>query len=417
MQDEFELEIITMAHGGRGLGRHDNKVIFVPYTIPGETVVARVTEDKDRIAFAEGVTLLESSVDRVYPHCPHFGPGRCGGCQWQHINYEAQLLIKQDIVADQLARIGKLDDSIVENVLHSIIGSPKLWNYNKHMTFSITAQGEIGMPMWDENNIAIIEECHILNTELLALFGQLDMDFDGVQRIRLQIGDDNRHMLIMFVNDEENMPELSTDLTTSVNVILPDNEPVNLIGDTHTRYQIKERSFRVTAGSYIRANTEQIDRLIDVIVSQLDTTAKPRILDLFGGVGILSAFVAENAELVTLIESYPPTATDAEENLADFDNIDIIEGSVEDVFPELEEAFDIAILDPPSNGLSTDLIDLIEAMQIDKLIYVSDDPATLARDVRRLMNKGYHLSMIQPIDFAPHTYYITCVGVLELTNE
>ena len=122
MENEFELELTGMAHGGSALGRHDKQTIFVPYTIPGETVLAHITQDKGRIAFAEGVTLLEASADRVFPRCPHFGPGKCGRCHWQHIDYMAQLLLKQDVLADQLERIGGFVDADVRPVIASAVG-------------------------------------------------------------------------------------------------------------------------------------------------------------------------------------------------------------------------------------------------------------------------------------------------------
>src|SRR5689334_22953272 len=106
----FELELTQMAHGGSALGRHVGRTIFVPYTIPGEKILARITQDKGRFAYAEGVTLLEPSEARIVPQCPHFGPGRCGGCQWQHIDYPAQLEFKQRVVRDQMERLGGLHD-------------------------------------------------------------------------------------------------------------------------------------------------------------------------------------------------------------------------------------------------------------------------------------------------------------------
>ena len=115
-KDLIEVELFGMAHGGSAIGRGGGKTVFIPYTLPGERVKARVTAEKGRVLFAEGVTLVEASSDRVYPECPHFGPGRCGRCQWQFIDYEAQLLLKQDVLTDQLGRVGGFDDG--GNVLH-----------------------------------------------------------------------------------------------------------------------------------------------------------------------------------------------------------------------------------------------------------------------------------------------------------
>jgi 23S rRNA (uracil1939-C5)-methyltransferase len=409
MSDEIEIELDAMAHGGSALGRQDGRTVFVPYTIPGERVRARIVETRGRVAFAEGVTLLDASADRVYPRCKHFGlVGRCGRCHWQHIDYQAQLLLKQDVLADQLARIGGLDDADVR----AVIPSADEWGYNYHMTMSMGDDGKLGFPAIDKRGIVPIEECHILHPDLLALYHSLDLDFDGLRRVRFQLGSDDRHMLILTMADE-NAPELETDMPTSVNMLLEDGEPINLIGDSHSRYIVNGRSFRVTAGSSFRPNVSQLPNLVQAVLDALHLQGSESILDLYGGVGLLSAFIAQNADLVTLVESFPPAATDADENLSAFENVDIIEGSVEDALSDLENEYDTAIVDPPGDGLNTTVTDALATRAIRRLVYVSDDPATLARDAKRLVAHGYRLVYAQPIDLAPQTYYVDSVAVFE----
>lgn len=405
-QQQIEIELEAMAHGGSALGRHNKRTVFVPYTIPGEKVAVRIVEDRGRVAFAEGVTLLEASADRVYPRCKHFGPGRCGRCHWQHIRYEAQLLLKQDVLADQLARIGGFEDADVQPV----IASPQEWGYNHHMTMLV--DGKPGFPGTDGRSVIPIEECHILHPELLALYHALDLDFNGVRQLKLQIGTDGRHMLILTMADES-APELETDLPTSVNLLLADGEPVNLVGESHSRYTINGRTFRVTAGSSFCANVAQISNLVRVVLDALKLSGGESVLDLYGGVGVFSAFMADQAGLVTLVESFPPAVTDADENLADSENVDLIEGTVEDVLLALEGHFDAAVLDPPGEGLSTTVVDTLAERGISRLVYVSGDPATLARDAKRLVAHGYRLGVVQPIDLAPQTYFIDAVALLE----
>lgn len=410
MNDQtIELELTAMAHGGKALGRADKRTVFVPYTIPGERVLARITQDKGRVAFAEGVRLLDASADRVYPRCPHFGPGRCGLCHWQHIDYDAQLLLKQDVLADQLARIGGFEDADVLPV----IPSPQVWGYNYHMTMIAGENGQPGYPGVDEGRIILIEECHIIHPDLLELYDRLDLQFDGLRRLRLQIDSDGDMMLILTMADD-NAPELHLDVPVSVNMLLSDNEPVSLIGESHSRYTVNGHSFRVTAGSFFRPNVAQISNLVDVVMSALSLSGNEAVLDLYGGVGLFSAFIAPHAGLVTLIESYPPAVTDAESNLEEFEHVDLIEGAVEDVLPGLEDSYDAAVLDPPAEGLSVEVIDILAELRIPRLVYVSSDPATLARDAQRLNQKGYTLRGVQPIDFAPQTYYIDSVAVFDI---
>lgn len=413
VNETFEIELDVMAHGGSPLGRHGKKTVFVPYTIPGEKVEARITQDRGRVAFAEGVRLIEASADRVFPQCRHFGPGRCGRCQWQHINYDAQVMLKFDVLADQLGRIGKFDDATLERVLQPVIASGEQWSYNHHMTLFVTEAGELGFRSTDGEGITVMEECHLIHTDLLEMYHQLDLDVSGIEKVKLMRGDNGDVMLVISVQNEEEMPELETDLPISINAVLPDNEPINLIGSSHVIYHINGREFRVTAGSEFRANVRQIPALIETVVNALDLHSDAAVLDLYAGVGVFSAFIAPHAALVTLVDSYPPAVTDADENLTEFDNVDIIEATVEEILEDLDDDYDAVIVDPPSEGLSLEVMDALAALQIPKLVYVSSDPATLARDANRLTIHGYQLVRVQPIDLSPQTYYIDSVAVFE----
>jgi 23S rRNA (uracil1939-C5)-methyltransferase len=411
--ETFELQLDNMAHGGSALGRRGKQTVFVPYTIPGERILARVVQDKGRVAFAEGVTLLEASADRVFPRCPHFGPGKCGRCQWQHIAYPAQLLLKQDVLADQLERIGGFTDAEVRPV----IPSPVEWGYNYHMTLVADAEGRLGFQRsttsQDGGDIFPISECHILHPDLLALYQSLNMEgLTGIQKLRLQMGGDGALMLILTTGDDE-APELVTDLPTSINLLLENTAPVNLIGELYLQYNVAGRLFRVTAGSAFRPNVAQVENLTAEVLAALDLRGDEAVLDLYAGVGLFSAFIAESAGIVTLVESSPSAADDADFNLSDLENVDILEGAVEDVLSDLDEPYDAAVIDPPPDGLSTAALDGLGAARIPRLVYASSDPATLARDGKRLAAQGYRLVYAQPIDLAPQTYYIDTVALFE----
>jgi 23S rRNA (uracil1939-C5)-methyltransferase len=402
----FELEMEAMANGGSAMGWHENRAVFVPFTIPGERILARITDDKGRFAHGEGVKLLDASTDRVFPRCAHFGPGKCGHCIWQHIDYPAQLLLKQDVLADQLARIAGLDDADVQ----PLIPSPEQWAYNFHMTMIPASDGKLGFYGVDGRHVETITECHTMHPDLLALYDTLDLDLTGVRRVKLQIGTDGAHMLILTMK-EDAAPELETDMATSVNLILPDNEPMNLIGDSHSNYIIGGNTFRVTAGSFFRANVGQLPNLADTVLRLLAVQSSEAVLDLYAGVGFFSAFSAPAAGLVTMIESYPPAVTDADENLAAFDNVDVIEGGVDDVLASLEDSYEVAIVDPPSEGLSDTTVALLAQRGVQRLAYVSGDAAALAHDCKRLTRHGYRLVVAQPIDLAPQTHYIDTVAL------
>lgn len=412
--DTFEIKMAAMANGGFALGTHNRRTTFIPYTIPGETVRASVVDSQRHVDFAEGVELIEASADRVYPQCPHFGPGQCWSCQWQHIDYRAQLLLKQDVLADQLYRVGKFEDLLIERTLKPVVPSPQQWIYNQNVTMVRDKNGNFGYYRVDGRTIEAIEECPVLHPDLQTLFQMIDIDFEDLERMQLWRGSDGETMVILEMS-QDSAPQLTADFPTSVNIILPDNEPVNLVGDSMVFYEVGQRLFRVTAGGTFRANVEQINNLIATILDMLVLSEHDAVLDLYAGVGVFSAFLANRAGLVTLVESYPPMATDAEENLKDFDNVDIIEGNVEDVLVALSEAGEIyesAVLDPPSSGMSKEAKQSIIELNIPKLVYISSDPATLARDMRQFAKAGYELQRVQPIDFAPQTYYIDSVALL-----
>lgn len=408
-----EVKLKAMAYGGSALGSANKRTVFVPYTIPGERVKAHIVRSERNVDFAEGDQLLSASADRVFPACPHFGPGQCWGCQWQHIDYNAQLLLKQDVLADQLARMGKFDDATLDRAMKPVVPAPDQWGYNHQMTFERSPDGYLGLARVDGRTIQAIEQCLVLHESLQALYESIDLDFPDLKSISLQLGSDGQTMIILSMTSED-APHLEIDLATSVNVLLPDNEPVNLIGDTITRYEIGGREFRVTVGAAFRSNIRQIEPMIAEILRLLALDDNDNVLDLYAGTGVFSAFLALRAGLVTLVESYPPAVTDADENLADFDNVDIVEGSVEDVLTALIDAgetYTKAIVDPPGSGLSGDALAALLELNLERLVYVSSHPATLARDGRKLVENGYRLETVQPFDFAPQTYYIDCVAL------
>jgi 23S rRNA (uracil1939-C5)-methyltransferase len=405
-EESFEVEITGMAHGGSGFGRYRGRTVFVPFTIPGERVLVRPVSQAEHYVHAEGVRLLEASADRVYPACEAFGPNGCVRCHWQHMTYEAQLLLKQDVLTDQLERLGKLRNVDVRPTF----ASPVQWGYHYHMTFAVTHDGKLGLPGRDPKAIVTDHECQLLHPDLLSLYDSLDLDLTGISRVRLQVGSDGAQMLILTAT-EDAAPDLEADFPASVNLILPSNEPVNLIGESHSRYDTGGRTMRVTAGSYIRPNVEHIPNLINAVETMLELQEGEKALDLYAGVGIFSAALARRARLVTLVESYPPAVTDADLNLSDFNNVDVIEGGVETVLESLDEAYDAAVIDPPSNGVPGAVIDQLRRLGVKRIVYVSDDPATLARDSRRLAKAGYRLVAAQPVDLSPQTYYIDTVAL------
>lgn len=410
MNEPFELELTAMAHGGSAIGRHEGRAIFVPYALPGERITARIVQDKGRFAYAEGLTLLEPAESRIYPRCAHFGPKRCGGCHWQHIDYPAQLAFKRQIVIDQLTRIGKIDAPLV----HPTLASPQEWEYRSHITMHISPDGRLGFVGTDDQTILPIDECHIMRPELLDLFESFKIDLEtnpNLERVRFQVGSDPEDRLIALSTRDDELPFIELEVPASVSFLSADEFPEALIGVGNVHYTIHQKTFRVTAGSFFQVNLPQAAALVELALARLDLKGHERVLDLYSGVGLFTAFLAERAALVTAVESFEPAVDDADHNLTPYDNVDLVEGAVEEVLESLDERFDAAIVDPPRSGMEGAALDGLVACAPSRIVYVSCDPATLARDAKRLSGHGYSLIEVQPVDMFPQTYHIESVAL------
>jgi 23S rRNA (uracil1939-C5)-methyltransferase len=430
----IELEVTAMAHGGRALGKHsDGRIVFVSGAIPGERVEARVTAEKGRVLFAEAVRLLEDSADRVGARCPHFARGCCAS--WQHIAYEAQVLLKQDVLCDQLDRVGGLSDALVAAALRPAVSAAQVWHYKHAMTFTLqpvadsapaatvsaddaedgvsVPTGQLGLRT-EQGQWLPLDDCPLLHPDLWTIYDELNLQIDTLRTVRLQIDSFGSKMLVLTLKGTE-LPNLTLDLPLSVNVLLDEDEPMNLIGDTHGRYTVGGRTLRATAGVAMRAHVPMLTPLVDATLALLQPQAGEHVLDLYGGIGMFSVALAPRVGKLTLIEAYPPAVTDADANLAEWDHVDLIEGRAEDVLADataLRGRVSAVLLDPPSEGLSVAVVDAVAALGAARVLYVSSDAATLSRDLKRLRTHGYEVVALQMVDTAPQTHEFTSLALL-----
>lgn len=408
MIDTFEVDLDRMAHGGMAMGRYQGQAVFVPRALPGERVRVHVTERKERVVHAAPLEILRPSPAREMPRCEHFVLGASGPDPWQIIEYTHQLRYKREILTDQLQRLGDIKDPVV----HPVIESPEPWGYRTQMTFAMARTGQPGYWADDRQTVLPAEGCHVLHSDLYDMLSLLDLEAPGIKRVRFQIGTQPDDRMIIIEASAEDAPEIEVDLPLSINLLLPDNEPVNLIGSSHVTYQILDRTFRVTAGAYFHPNPAMVPTLLHEVLARLDPDDEESVLELYSGVGLLTAFIAQRAGLVVSVESYPPAVTDADDNTADLENIDLVEGAAEEVLDELEGPFGAVVVDPTPAGLSSEVVEALGRLNAPKLVYVSYDPASLARDVKRLARSGYRLLDVQPIDMTPQAPYITSVASL-----
>lgn len=398
-----------MAHGGDALGRHEGKVIFVPYAMPGEEALVEIVEDKGSYARGRLVEILSPSPHRVDPPCPHFGPGKCGGCQWQHIAYQSQLELKAAVVGDQLARLGRLPNVPVKPIIPSL--SP--WHYRNHVQFTVSDDGRLGFVATDGRRVETVEICYLLHPLLEELLAALELELPELARLSLRAGANTGDQMMIFETHDDLPPALESDLPVSCVLLLSDGTPVNLIGNNYLTEAVAGREFHISASSFFQVNTAAAEELVRVVGEYLAPTGDETLLDAYCGVGTFALSLADKVGQVIGIEEAAGAAADARLNASEMANVEFIEGSVEAVLPKLDRPIDLVVLDPPRQGCKPEALTALIELAPRRIVYVSCDPATLARDARKLAGGGYRLLEVQPVDMFPQTYHIESVALWE----
>jgi 23S rRNA (uracil1939-C5)-methyltransferase len=399
-----------MAHGGEALGRHEGKVIFVPYALPGEEVVVEIVEDKGRYARSRLLEVVRPSPDRVEPRCPHFGT--CGGCQWQHVAYEAQLRFKEEVLREQLERIGGISKPPVKPSL----GAQDPWSYRNNVQFHLNEEGRLGFLAFRSWEVVPIEVCYISHPLIEEVFRALDLAFPQLKRLSIRVGTRTGQKLLILEMEEDLIPALEVDEPLSCVEFLSDGTLLTLVGDNHILEEVGGRRFRISAASFFQVNTEQLEQLIEVVRRYLAPQGHETLLDAYCGVGTFGLSLAGEVGQVIGIEESDSALADARFNAQEGENVEFIGGRAEDILPELVKV-DVAILDPPRQGCAREAITPLVRLAPAKIVYISCDPATLARDIKRLEEGGYHLVEAQPVDIFPQTYHIEAVALLERSTS
>jgi 23S rRNA (uracil1939-C5)-methyltransferase len=412
----IELMLDSVAHGGEAIGRYAGKVVFVPYAIPGERVRAEVVEEKERWTRTRLVAVLEASPDRVEPPCPYFGEGKCGGCQWQHIAYERQANMKAAIVADQLRRLGRLDDPPVADTI-VLAGDEELlaYGYRNQTQFAVTTEGQLAYRRAFGHDLIPVDRCLLLDTRLDDLQGALDMAWPELTGVTLRAGVNTGDALIVFDTDSQDEPELSIDLPAACALRGPDGVHP-LVGSPWIHEEVAGRRYRVSADSFFQANTAGAVALVDLVTGYAEPRPSDVIVDAYCGVGLFALALAGSVAEMIGIESSPTACEDLADNAAGLDNLTIHEGAVEEVLPALlaqGQQADLVVMDPPRAGAGQEVIRGLAGLGPRRIVYVSCDPATLARESVFLGAAGYHLVEAQPVDLFPQTYHIETVALWE----
>lgn len=427
-----ELTIESLAYGGAGVARdQDGVTVFVEGTCPGDVVRASATEDHGRYRRAVVDEILQPAADRVTPRCPHFGV--CGGCQWQHIEYRTQLEWKRRFISDALERIGGLDVTVLES-----LGSAHSYGYRNKIELSSvsTPQGlALGFSRAGESRVVPIERCLLLPKgleraprSLTGALRYLSSRADvAVERVGLRVSSSGNVEVDLWTAPGPFPRQLAAKIITdavgakTVTRVLFKGEIKGrgvtkvevLSGPGMWEERLDDHRYLVSAPSFFQVNTAAARRLRRVVTEALSPDGTDRVIDLFAGVGTFTLPLAEYAESVIAVEASRHAIGDLRRNL-EINGVyaEIEPGDAERILPTLGTA-DLIVIDPPRAGLSETIVTSIAATKARRIVYVSCDPTTLARDAARFAQKGFRPTEAVPVDLFPQTYHVETVLVLD----
>ncbi|MCC6148181.1 MAG: class I SAM-dependent RNA methyltransferase, partial [Anaerolineaceae bacterium] len=352
-EELIEVTIETLVYGGAGLGYlGDGRAVYIPFTLPGEQILAKVTEEKRGHIKAVAKEVLVASPERISPRCIHFGV--CGGCHYQHLAYTDQLRYKHQIVIEQLQRIGNISQPPVLPVK----ASPSSWNYRNTLQFHPTPAGKPGFLKMGSHESFAVEECYLPKEALGKVWPNLFIDPEAnVLRANLRAGK-NEDVLLTLESTDPLPGEFELDLPISAVHSGPEG-PFLLAGDDYVVVEILGRNFKVSAGSFFQVNTELAEIMVKYLLETLQLSKTTTLFDVYCGVGLFSAFLAPRVGKCVGIEISPSACEDFVSNLDDFENVELYIGDARAALNSLTRRADVVVLDPPRSGLDVEIIDYL----------------------------------------------------------
>lgn len=388
--ERYTVRADRVAHGGFVVARHEGVVVFVRHALPGEQVLVEVTEgrDGDRFLRADAVQVLESSPGRVEPPCPWAGPGRCGGCDFQHVALPAQRALKAAVVAEQLQRLAGLS---VDVEVEAVPGDHDGLGWRTRMQWSVAPDGTPGLRRHRSHEVMPVDRCLIAHPGLPDVVGSRWPDASSVESIVSAGGEQLR-------------------LVTSRDGASFADGPLAL------HEEAVGRPWRVTGSGFWQVHPGAADALVPAVLEGLSPQRDERALDLYAGVGLFAAALAAAvgpAGHVLAVESDQVAAADATANLGDLPQVAVLRERVDRVFDgSAVRAADVVVLDPPRTGARRSVVAGVAGLSPRAVAYVACDPAALARDVAFFAEHGYALGSVRAFDLFPMTHHVECVAVL-----
>ncbi|GGK72720.1 putative RNA methyltransferase [Sphaerisporangium melleum] len=408
----IELNIERVANGGWCVARHEGRVVFVRHALPGERVLAEVTEETTRFLRADAVEILDASPDRVTPPCPFAGPGRCGGCDWQHATLEAQRRMKGEVVAEQLRRLAGLDMKVE---VEEVPGAPRGLGWRTRVQFAVTQDGVPGLRRHRSHEVEPVDACLIAHREVERL-GVERANWRGAESVEAIAGSTGERAVVVTPGRHRTVavPDLGADAHVLVDEGRGHVRAVR--GSTALTERAGDRDFRVTGSGFWQVHPGAAGVLLDAVLEFAAVKPGDWALDLYCGVGLFAAGLAEAAGpegAVLGIESDARAVQDARHNLRDLRQARVERGRVEDALDRLGvERADVVVADPPRAGLGRDVVARVAALDAARVVYVSCDPATLARDLSWFAGHGYPVVDLRAFDAFPMTHHVETVVLL-----
>lgn len=417
------LEIETIAFGGEGIAHNEGKVFFVPFTAPGDKISATVVKEKKQCSWARADRIISSGPDRIAPLCPHYTV--CGGCQLQHLSYEAQCRAKENFVEQNLRRIGKIPFP----PLTPIASAEQTWYYRRHVTLHLKREGRIQIGYYGagSHEEVPITQCPIFSEnlpkflpELRALLELLYKETPLPETCRLFSREGDTFLVSLFSDIPTlslGAEELKAQFPLLDSLAIKQGPKELLIGKPTLSFSLGGKTISYSPFGFVQNHPEMSEKLYLALAARIEGV-HPLLLDLYSGVGATSVLLADKFEKIIAVESNHSATRLAEKNFKhnQITHAKAMMGQVELLLPELLQPKATVLLNPPRTGLDPLIIEAIRKQPPNELFYISCMPPTLARDLKALHELGYRIEFVQPFDLFPQTTHVETLVHCRLAN-
>ena len=396
---ELELEVGAVAAGGACVGRApDGRVVFVRHCLPGERVRARVTDRTAHFLRADAVEVLTASPDRVQPPCPYAGPGRCGGCDWQHVALGTQRQQKAALVTEQLRRVARTEWPVV---VEAVPGDEDGLGWRTRVQFAVDATGRTGLRRHRSHALERVDACLIASDDVERV-GVEALPWPGAREV--EVAAEGSQRVVSVTGRSAQLPELAAG-------VVVDGRPVR--GPHGLRHVALGRSYEVAAGGFWQVHRGAAELLARAVLDGLDPQPGESAVDLYAGVGLFAALLGERVGpqgSVLAVEADPRACADAARNTADLPQVRIRTGEVDAAAVRRLGSPDLVVLDPPRSGAGIATTRALADLRPRRLVYVSCDAGSFARDLRVLLDAGWALEALRALDLYPMTEHVELVA-------